>query len=203
MCDLDGTLIDTMPILADLATDVMNEIYGTPRSLGRELYLATSGLPFIRQLGIIYPGDARNRAASDVFEARKPDRCRAVKMSDETRGGLGRLRKQGARIVVSSNNGTDNVEAFARNADFPFDLVLGFGAGSSKGRPHLDRAARDFGATRKEMLFVGDSLHDGEMAENEEVPFVAVAGTFSRERFTLRFPGVPVVQRFSEVPALF
>ena len=53
------------------------------------------------------------------------------------------------------------------------------------------------------MLFVGDSLHDGEIAEREGVPFVGVAGTFSVERFALRFPEVPVVKRFSALPDLF
>jgi hypothetical protein len=53
------------------------------------------------------------------------------------------------------------------------------------------------------MLFVGDSLHDGEIAEQEGVPFVAVASTFSPERFMLRFPQVPVLRRFAALPELF
>src|SRR3954470_12157239 len=72
LCDLDGTLIDSMPTLADLATEVMESVYGTPRMLARELYLATCGLPFVKQLEEIYPGDPRNEGASDLFEGRKP-----------------------------------------------------------------------------------------------------------------------------------
>lgn len=53
------------------------------------------------------------------------------------------------------------------------------------------------------MLFIGDSLHDGEIAEREAIPFVGLAGTFSHERFTLRFPDVPVLRRFAELPGLF
>src|SRR6478735_5503822 len=75
LCDLDGTLIDSMPTLADLATEVMESTYGTPRMLARELYLATCGLPFVKQLEEIYPGDPRNAGASDAFEAAKPARC--------------------------------------------------------------------------------------------------------------------------------
>src|SRR5579862_1222292 len=75
LCDLDGTLIDSMPTLADLATEVMESTYGTPRILARELYLATCGLPFVKQLEEIYPGDPRNAGASDLFEGRKPARC--------------------------------------------------------------------------------------------------------------------------------
>ena len=203
LCDLDGTLIDSMPTLADLATEVIEERYGTPRILARELYLATCGLPFVKQLEEIFPDDARNAAASADFEGRKPARCGAIRMPAETRRALEQIRGRGVRIAVSSNNGIENVEAFARNAGFAFDLVLGYGGGLAKGRTHLDATTRAFGASRQEMLFVGDSLHDGEIAEREGIPFVGVATTFSSERFTLRFPSVPVVRRFSALPTLF
>src|SRR5579864_2781581 len=57
LCDLDGTLIDSMPTLAEIASEVMEEVYATPAILSRELYLATCGLPFAGQLEEIYPGD--------------------------------------------------------------------------------------------------------------------------------------------------
>ena len=204
LCDLDGTLIDTMPILADLATDVLAEVYGMSRGLARDMYLATSGLPFIRQLDTICPGDARNPAASARFEAAKPARCNGARMTPDTRRALADLQARGTRIVVSSNNGVDNVASFARAADFRFDLVLGYdGNGLAKGRPHIERAARAFGVTHADMVFVGDSLHDGEIAAREGLRFVGVAGTFSRERFALRFPGQLVVDRLGDVAGLF
>lgn len=203
LCDLDGTLIDSMPTLADLATDVMESRFGTPRVLARELYLATCGLPFIKQLEEIFPGDPRNEAASDEFEGRKPALCNSIRMPADTRRALEKMKKMGVRIAVSSNNGTANVEAFASQAGFDFDLVLGYGNGLAKGKPHLDATSRAFLAGRQEMLFVGDSLHDGEIAEREGIPFVGVATTFSPERFALRFPHVPVVRRFSALLDLF
>ena len=203
LCDLDGTLVDSMPTLADLATDVMEEVFGTPRILARELYLATCGLPFVKQLEEIYPGDARNASASATFEGRKPARCSGIRMPADTRRALDRVKARGVRIAVSSNNGVENVADFARHADFSFDLVMGFGGGLAKGKPHLDMLSRTFGVDRQEMLFVGDSIHDGEIAEREGVPFVGVAGTFSSERFTLRFPHTPVIRRFSALPDLF
>ncbi|HXI56693.1 MAG TPA: HAD hydrolase-like protein [Polyangia bacterium] len=203
LCDLDGTLVDSMPTLADLATDVMEETFGTPRVLARELYLATCGLPFIKQLEEIFPGDPRNAGASAVFEGRKPARCSSIGMPSDTRRALERMRALGVRVAVSSNNGIENVATFASQADFRFDLVLGFGDGLAKGKPHLDKSARIFKVDRQEMLFVGDSLHDGEIAEREGVPFVGVAGTFSPERFMLRFPHIPVIKRFAALPDLF
>src|SRR6476619_728665 len=88
LCDLDGTLIDSMPTLADLATEVIEERYGTPRILARALYLATCGLPFHQQLEEMFPEDARNAEASADFEARKPARCGAIRMPAETRRAL-------------------------------------------------------------------------------------------------------------------
>jgi phosphoglycolate phosphatase-like HAD superfamily hydrolase len=204
LCDLDGTLIDTMPILADLATDVLHEDYGMPRGLARDMYLSTSGLPFIRQLDTICPGDARNAAASARFEASKPARCNRARMTADTRRTLAELQRRGTRIVVSSNNGVENVAAFVATSGFDFDLVLGYdGRGLAKGRPHIERAASAFGVSRADMVFVGDSLHDGEIAEREALRFVGVAGTFSRERFQLRFPGRPIVDRLGDIAGLF
>jgi phosphoglycolate phosphatase-like HAD superfamily hydrolase len=199
LCDLDGTLIDTMPVLADLATEVMTGIYGIPRALARELYLATCGLPFVQQLEDIFPGDSRNANASDVFEGRKPARCNSARMPEDTRLALAELRARGVRIAVSSNNGRENVETFARLSGFPFDLVMGYGDGLAKGRPHIELAERQFGVDRQEMLFVGDSLHDGEIAYLAKIPFVGLAGTFAKERFNLRFPGLPVINRLAEL----
>ena len=203
LCDLDGTLVDTMPVLADLATEVMVGLYGIPKPLARELYLATCGLPFIAQLEDIFPGDARNREASDLFERSKPARCGSARMPADTLAALTDSKQRGVRIAVSSNNGRQNVEAFAGGADFSFDLVMGYGNGLSKGRPHVQMVERAFGVGRSEMMFIGDSLHDGEIALVEGLPFVGVAGTFSKESFLLRFPGVPVVHRFAELLDLF
>jgi phosphoglycolate phosphatase-like HAD superfamily hydrolase len=204
LCDLDGTLVDTMPILADLAAEVLEQVHGMPRALGRDLYLSTSGIPFVRQLDLICPGDARNPLASARFEAAKPARCGSARMPGDARRALLELRTRGSRIVVSSNNGVENVTAFARQADFPFDLVLGYdGNGLAKGRPHIACAAAVFGGGCEDMVLVGDSLHDGEIAEREGVRFVGVTGTFSRERFALRFPGLPVVDRLAELVHLF
>lgn len=203
LCDLDGTLIDSMPTLADLATEVMADVFGTPHVLARELYLATCGLPFIRQLETLFPGDPRNQHASDRFEGEKPARCNAIALPHDVRAALQAIKDQGVAIVVSSNNGVENVDTFAARSGFDFALALGFGGGLAKGAPHFALVEAKLGIRRSEMLFVGDSLHDGDIAEREGVPFVGVAGTFSADRFALRFPGSHVVRRFADLPALF
>jgi len=204
LCDLDGTLIDTMPTLAVLATEVIHDVYGMDCKLAHDMYIATCGLPFIQQLGVIFPDDARNQSASDRFEGEKPARCNHTRMDADTREALSLFRSHGVRVVVSSNNGQENVETFANFANFEFDGLLGFGKGMCKGRPHVNTACERFGVSQSRLLFVGDSLHDGEIAKRESLSFVGIAGTFSREQFSLRFASrYPVVDRFSGLADLF
>lgn len=54
--DMDGTLIDSMPGLTDLAVDVINRHFHLSKSIARREYLHTVGLPFGEQLAAIFPG---------------------------------------------------------------------------------------------------------------------------------------------------
>jgi beta-phosphoglucomutase-like phosphatase (HAD superfamily) len=201
--DMDGTLVDTMPLMADLAATVMKELYGTPFERGRELYLNTCGLPFIEQLGMIYPEDPRNDEASFRFESAKPALCGQARMPKGTRTLLEHLRRHGIAAVVSSNNSQENVDNFVRVNGFEFDLALGVAPGMHKGKPHFDRVADGLSVERRQMLFVGDSLHDAHIAAREGVRFVGVTGTFSREQFILlRHPHHLTVGRLSELALL-
>src|SRR5690349_4513168 len=92
MFDLDGTLVDTMGALADLAAEVMSSRHGYDRARARERYLETSGIPFHQQLEVILPGDVRNAAASAEFEQRKRAVCDATMMDAQTLEGLAGLR---------------------------------------------------------------------------------------------------------------
>jgi len=94
---------------------------------------------------------------------------------------------------------TENVETFASLSGFAFDLVMGHGDGLAKGPPAYragranvlrgpprDAVRRRFSARR------GDCLPG-------EDPLCGSGRTFAKERFTLRFPGQPVVGRFAEI----
>ncbi len=200
--DLDGTLVDTMGAFADLAAEVMAEHYGLMRANARRLYLQTSGVPFVQQLELIFGEQPENVAAAAAYEGRKHAIAAGASMDDETRDAVEALRALGLAVVVSSNGHQEHVDGFAARAPGLFDLALGFGGGLHKGEPHVARVAEALGAPRDRMLFVGDSLRDGELARETGVGFIARAGTFSRRALETRFPGVPVVESVAEVPAL-
>lgn len=202
--DLDGTLVDTMPAFADLAADVMAARHAVDRTWARRRYLETSGVPFAHQLEILFPGHAANRASSDEFERRKLAVCDATPMDARTVDGLAALRGLGLRLAVSSNTPQPVVDDFARREAFRFDLALGFdpARGLRKGRPHVDHALAIFGLERDQLVLVGDSLKDGELADESGVRFVGRLGTFSGEDFRRRDPRALTVAAIDELPAL-
>jgi phosphoglycolate phosphatase-like HAD superfamily hydrolase len=202
--DLDGTLVDTMPAFADLAAEVMAARHGADRVWARARYLETSGLPFVHQLELIAPAHPANPAASDEFERRKLAVCEATAMDARTVTGLEALRALGLRLVVSSNTGQPVVDDFARREPFRFDLALGFdpARGLGKGRPHVDRALAEFAIERDQLLLVGDSLKDGDLADESGVAFIGRTGTFRPADFARRDPGALTVDHIDELPAL-
>jgi phosphoglycolate phosphatase-like HAD superfamily hydrolase len=204
MFDLDGTLVDTMGGFADIAADVMAARHAVDRGWARGQYLETSGLPFCKQLEVIFPGHAANPAASDEFEARKLAVCEATSMDAATVTGLEALRALGLKLVVSSNTGQTVVDAFVAREGFAFDLALGFdpAQGLGKGRPHVERALAVFGVSPGELLFVGDSLKDADLADECGVPFIGRLGTFREADFRRRDRNAVCVPHVVELAAL-
>lgn len=201
MFDLDGTLVDTMFLFADLAAEVMAQRHGDDPRSARARYLETSGIPFIKQLGVIHPGHAKNEAASEEFERRKRAITIRTPLDATTIAALDGLRQRGLRLVVSSNTGQDFVDEFVQLNAQDFELALGFDepAGMAKGEPHVAATCRALQLSRDEIWFVGDSLKDGELAAVCRVAFVGRAGTFTRAQFEQALSGIRVVDHPAEL----
>ena len=174
MFDLDGTLIDTMGDFADIAADEMARAHGYDFAHARRRYLETSGIPFRQQLEVIAPGDPRNQGVSDRFEQRKIDASNSAMMDEGTVAGLRALLAAGVRLVVSSSSAQHHVDHFAERSQraFPqlsFALALGFGHGLAKGAPHVTRVLEALAVVRERLLFVGDSIKDGDIAREMQI----------------------------------
>jgi phosphoglycolate phosphatase-like HAD superfamily hydrolase len=166
--------------------------------------METSGIPFRQQLEVIAPGHAENQATSDEFETRKRAVCDATVMDAETLAGLQQLRALGLKIIVSSNGAQHFVDEFAARETFKFDLALGFetARNRAKGKPHVVFTCEQLGLSTDVIAFCGDSLKDGELADECGLPFIGRTGTFSRADFLARDPQGQAVDSIVELAAL-
>lgn len=201
MLDLDGTLVDTMDALAALAAEILHLDHGMPMDEATALYLETSGIPFRNQLDLILPGRAGLGKTARAFEHRKATIADSAHLSEARIEALQELRRLGLGITVSSSSAQHFVDAFQRRVGFDFDLVLGYRPGQTKGLRHFDTTCDALNANRDELLFIGDSLLDAELAAGAEVSFIGRLGTFTRDRFSAEHPGVELINDVVELPS--
>lgn len=202
--DLDGTLINTMEGFADLAAELIERDYNLPFKEGRRNYITTSGIPFKHQLEVMFPGDTRNFRVQKEFETRKQDVFFNTPLDDDTVLALNGLQELGIKVIVSSNNYHEFVlKYFNKYNKFSFDMILGYKDGFAKGKAHILHVINEFRITEKEMIFVGDSLHDGDVAQELGIPFIGRIAIRTKEEFLERFPDIYCVRRLTQILNLF
>lgn len=183
--DYDGTLVDTMSVFADVASRLIFEHYGLNKGEARRKYLETSGLPFCKQIEIIFPGRNLNREIALAYEREKIEATADIAMDRETREALKILKDRGYELAVSSNNSQYNISQFVKNNRIGglFRLALGFKDDFGKGREHFDFIKNELGLDSREMIFIGDSINDARLAKENDIDFVGKIGTFAKRDF--------------------
>lgn len=198
--DLDGTLIDTMEGFADLAAELIERDFGVDRVTARRKYITTSGIPFKHQLEVMFPEDFRNFDVQKEFEERKQDVFFNTIPDNDTIDAVRRLKEMGIKVIVSSNNYHDFVlKYFKKNSSLSFDMILGYKDGFAKGKDHILHVIEAFDISKKDMIFVGDSLHDGEVADELGIPFIGRIAIRTQEEFLTKFPEISCAQKLTDI----
>jgi phosphoglycolate phosphatase-like HAD superfamily hydrolase len=173
--DLDGTLLDDLRLISDVAADVLREAFGTPAEEARVHYLATTGMPFEAQLAQLYPdAPASERAKAAVtFHHRKITEAYArAKPFPDVPKLLKRLAGARWTLAVTTGAETEMAELILEREGlrYWFEGVLGSLDGTK--REHLVEYQRRYPGAR--FFLVGDSRFDMEVAK--EVPGVVALG---------------------------
>jgi len=163
--DLDGTILDDLGLIADVAASVMGQTFGTPAAEARVHYLATTGMPFEAQLAQLYPeAPAELRAgAARTFHQRKVTEAYAhARPFPEVPRLLNTLHRERWTLVVATGSETEMADLLLERVGlrYWFDEVLGSGDGTK--REHLVEYRRRY--PDGPMFLVGDSRFDMEAA---------------------------------------
>ena len=198
--DFDGTLVDTMEGFADIAGEVIHQFHPEISfEEARRRYLETSGVPFFQQLEIILPGDPANSKKAAIFEETKKEGFFRSTFSEEVRFVITQLRERGILVGVSSNNFQYLIKQFIEREGLQFDIVLGFKDGFEKGKHHFEYVLHHFQLKKDELTFVGDSLKDAEKAISNDISFIGLCGTFTKEQFLDKYPDIITINSLQEL----
>ena len=197
--DFDGTIVDSMPFLTDVAVSLITSRYGAPADEARKGYIETCGLPFSRQIEILFPGDGRNRETAGLFEDEKRKHLLKFELFPDVLPAIADIRRRGIKVCVSSGNKEDLITRLLETRGLEVDLIMGYRPGFMKGPDHFECARETFESSLDRVVFVGDSQVDWRTARDMGVGFIVRVGLHTREEIGRLLPGVRAVDSLSDI----
>lgn len=181
--DADGTLLDTMPALTAVGTDLIAYHYRDCllrdyKNSARELYLSTVGSSFGDQLEELFPGLERNTKVAYEFAHAHALIYTYATLFDTAVRALDELFDAGATVRVISSSRCWLISRVLRRelGRRKFNL--------------LDVSGREYGTKLEQLrqcqsvdIFIGDVPRDAQVACQAGVDFVGVEHTFDASAF--------------------
>ena len=173
--DMDGTLLDSMPLIGRTAASILHETFGTPYPEAELQYYRTTGKPFELQLEELYPEATPyelQTTAKRFHEEKAKNAYAHARLFPEVPRVLKLLDRDGWKLVVSTGAEREMAEVVLEREGlgFLFEEVRGAQQGTK------DAHLRAFGERWPglPLILVGDSRFD--MEAGGRVPGVAVLG---------------------------
>jgi phosphoglycolate phosphatase len=181
--DFDGTVANTMPVLEEIAIDLIPKYYNLSVEEARESYRATTGLPFVQQIEILFPNQSSNEEIVALFEDEKIKKIFNQPLFPDTKEIMQYLKERNYYTAISSSTTQPIIVEYFNRVDMLdlVDSVLGFRPGFEKGKHHFDYLIEKYRLRANELVFIGDSLKDKERAHINDIPFIARIGPMFSE----------------------
>jgi phosphoglycolate phosphatase len=202
--DWNGTLLDD----AWLCVEIMNAMRAKRElsSINLEVYRNIFSFPvkdYYARLGFNFDREPFEEVGME-FMALYNRRQKECRLHDEVPGVLRKVTEIGfSQSILSAREQNElRIETKEREVDSFFSFVYGLDDHYAHGKRDAGiRLMNDLGISRRRLLFVGDTLHDSEVAKELGIDCVLIPnGHQSRER--LSQSGYPVIHSPGEIPAL-
>jgi len=165
--DLDGTILDDLGLIADVAASAMSQSFGTPEAEARIHYLATTGMPFEAQLSQLYPdapAPLRDSTARTFHQRKVTEAYSHAHPFPEVPRLLNTLHRERWTLVVATGAETEMAELLLEREGLRYWFEEVFGSGDGTKREHLVEYRRRYPGVP--MFLVGDSRFDMEAASS-------------------------------------
>ena len=182
--DFDGTLADTMSFLTDLATRLLVEHYDLHEEEARDQYLRTSGLDFAAQMELIFPKHPQNGQVVADFEKKKRETVLEHPLFPAAIPTLKFFQGLGISRFVCSSTPEELLDRYWRSSPvvIPADGYYGMKQDQNKSS-RIGSILKDQDLQPREVIFVGDSLKDGEIAVSKGIQFIGINRIFTEAEF--------------------
>ena len=185
--DFDGTLADTMTFLTEVACRLLVDNYNLSEEEAKIKYLSTSGLEFAAQVDLMFPNHAKSPSVVAAFEKRKSEGIVDCGLFPDVKPVLSSLKSKRVSLFVCSSTLQELLTEHIKSKGMAemFDGYFGLKEGFKKAR-QIGFILEHFDYRPDEVLFIGDSLTDGELAKEMRIEFVGLSRIFEKSEFKRR-----------------
>ncbi len=204
VADWDGTLLDSTQTYFDAFVKIVKEKYGSPEHLIVAHIIEHNGLP-VNEIFSSFIRKTQGRTLSEkeledferLYSKHVDDHIQKAPLFEDVMPFLSKLRKHNIRLYVSSSGRPYRMVQRAQQLldhglvhdIFGFDPEKNF----KKGKTHFDEVFRREvadGNTNPELVFLGDTLHDIEVAKERGLtPYIRVK--FLSKQDIIKHGGIP------------
>ncbi len=188
--DADGTAIDSMGMLQELAVEVMCKHSPLTKLQATNHFLDTVGRPFTEQVARCRAiPSAVDRTVVEEFNERKRDRWLSSPSFPGFRAVLNVARAEGIAAVLASSTEPKLIAHWLQRQHDLGDVLMS----PQLKADFLYEMAQHHG----DVLLIGDTPYDAELADGCEISFIGVRHTFRN----WEDPNLTLVNNLTEVPA--
>lgn len=186
--DVDGVVLDRMPILQSTFVEMMSRHYGIQADFSGKYYYNTAGIPLPGQLegalkvhNISFTAkEIRDFVEEFILLSRKIE----PKLFPGAAEVLRRIKEMDRYLLASSGSFTDELERLFAKYNLPYDFFLGSDK-ILKGDKHIELLAAHFSLPTSEFcqkaLYIGDGPKDMELGKRNGIYTVGITNTVSAE----------------------
>lgn len=186
--DVDGTLLDRMPIFTKAFTDIVAR-FGVLTDEAERYYLEKNGIPLPQQFqGVLELHGVRTDNVliqNLVNEFWTQTESKSPKLFPAVRGTLVTIKKLGLKLCFSSGSDTGSLECIFKTLALPYNIIMGSDV-TPKGDHHIELFAEFCGVSLEEFcgkaLYVGDGPADMQLASRNHIFAVGITNTSSVEQ---------------------
>lgn len=193
--DLDGTLLDSMPLLTKLAVHVLRPY--CPGS-AQDAYLKTVGRPFAEQVDIIMQNSIHSsqevkRTVISRYEELHRITAPYMPMARGMRQMMWLAQSRSVKLALISSTSETIIASLQQFPHKMFHGIYGFRQDLPKAL-QMDLAIKDLGEKDAHVCYFGDTDYDAQIAAERDVKFRRVTCDTVHREFIAEFGGASVPQ---------
>lgn len=189
--DIDGTIIDRMPVWQKVFAEMMLWRYNIPADIAGNHYYDTAGIHLSGQLEILLKAHGIGFTAEEINALVEEFSQLSHRTEPEVFPGvkevLEQIKKTGRYLLASSGSPTPELAMLFAKHGLPYDFFLGSDE-VKKGDRHIELLADHFQLSKSDFcklaLYIGDGPPDMEIGKRNGIFTLGITTTVSAEKLS-------------------